>query len=182
LTAARADLVAKVRSLIPSGDVDENQVAANELAWTYARVEAAAACDDWAQATGDPTARAVAGAAIIEALEQLGMRTTLSTIGRADHLEWIAHNPPPAELGAAPEQRMLRATFRDFARARIAPRAAAINRDDLDIPEDIIQGLAELGVFGLSIREAFGGFGGVSADLWTLYVSTVKRAIIWLYA
>ena len=182
LTAARADLVAKVRSLIPSGDVDENQVAANELAWTYARVEAAAACDDWAQATGDPTARAVAGAAIIEALEQLGMRTTLSTIGRADHLEWIAHNPPPAELGAAPEQRMLRATFRDFARARIAPRAAAIHRDDLDIPEDIIQGLAELGVFGLSIPEAFGGLRGAADDFEAMPIVTEELSYVSLAA
>jgi (2S)-methylsuccinyl-CoA dehydrogenase len=49
--------------------------------------------------------------------------------------------------------------FRDFTEEQIAPRAEHIHRENADIPEDLIAGLAEIGAFGLSIPEEFGGFG-----------------------
>ena len=49
-------------------------------------------------------------------------------------------------------------TFRRFAEERIAPAAERIHRQNADIPEDIISGLGELGAFGLSIPEAYGGY------------------------
>jgi (2S)-methylsuccinyl-CoA dehydrogenase len=49
-------------------------------------------------------------------------------------------------------------TFRKFADNVIKPVADQIHRGNLDIPEEIIQGLAEIGTFGLSIPEEFGGF------------------------
>ena len=55
-------------------------------------------------------------------------------------------------------------TFRRFAQERIAPHAESIHRHDLDIPEDIIEGAAALGCFGLSIPEAYGGFAQGSED------------------
>ena len=61
------------------------------------------------------------------------------------------------DLGASAEHRLLRATLRDFAARRIAPRAQQIHREDRDVPDDVIAGIAELGLFGLSIPEAYGG-------------------------
>ena len=64
-------------------------------------------------------------------------------------------------------------TFRRFATDKIAPQAEHIHREDLDIPLDIIEGVAELGCFGLSIPEAYGGFaqGGVD-DYMAMVIAT----------
>jgi (2S)-methylsuccinyl-CoA dehydrogenase len=53
--------------------------------------------------------------------------------------------------------RMMRDTFERFATDVVAPQAEAIHRQDLTIPEDIIEGLKALGCFGLSVPERFGG-------------------------
>ena len=58
----------------------------------------------------------------------------------------------------SPEQRLLRDTVRRFARERIAPAAAAIDRDDV-FPREIYQGLAEMGLFGVALPESAGGAG-----------------------
>jgi len=62
----------------------------------------------------------------------------------------------PRHLGE--EQQMVRETFRDYAEAKVAPVAESIHRDDADLPESIIRELGEMGCFGLSIPERFGGF------------------------
>ena len=49
-------------------------------------------------------------------------------------------------------------TFRRFAENEIVPVAEEIHRKNEDIPEKIIAGLAELGAFGLSVPEEYGGF------------------------
>jgi (2S)-methylsuccinyl-CoA dehydrogenase len=49
-------------------------------------------------------------------------------------------------------------TFRRFAEEKIMPAAEGIHRRNADIPEGIISGLGELGAFGLSIPEEYGGF------------------------
>ncbi len=49
-------------------------------------------------------------------------------------------------------------TFRRFADDRLMPRAAQIHRSNSDVPEDLIRELSELGVFGLSVPEEYGGF------------------------
>lgn len=59
---------------------------------------------------------------------------------------------------------MVADTFRRFAEDKIAPQAEAIHREDRDIPDDIIEGVADLGCFGLSIPEAYGGFAQGTAD------------------
>lgn len=53
---------------------------------------------------------------------------------------------------------LARQTFGEFADQRVAPVAEEIHREDRDIPEGIISELAELGCFGLSIPERYGGF------------------------
>lgn len=53
---------------------------------------------------------------------------------------------------------LARQTFGGFADQRVAPIAEDIHRYDHDIPEDLIAELAEMGCFGLSIPEGYGGF------------------------
>ena len=47
--------------------------------------------------------------------------------------------------------------FRRFATERVAPLAEAIHRQDLTVPETLLQPLREMGAFGLSIPERYGG-------------------------
>ena len=59
--------------------------------------------------------------------------------------------------GLNDEKELVRSTFQRFADEVVAPRAEAIHREDLDIPEGLIQQAAELGCFGTCIPERFGG-------------------------
>ncbi len=52
---------------------------------------------------------------------------------------------------------MMRDTFRRFADDVVAPLAEEIHRHDLDIPDEILEPLKEMGMFGLSIPESYGG-------------------------
>ena len=68
---------------------------------------------------------------------------------------------------------MVQDTFRRFADEKLSPIAEHIHRHNDDIPEDIITGLAEMGAFGLSISEEYGGFAsGDESDYIGMVVST----------
>ncbi len=68
---------------------------------------------------------------------------------------------------------LVRETFHRFAADRIRPVAEHIHRHNDDIPEEIISGLAEIGGFGLSVPEAYGGFAaGGDADYLAMCVAT----------
>ena len=54
---------------------------------------------------------------------------------------------------------MVQDTFRRFAEQKLAPIAEHIHRTNGDIPEEIVEGLAEMGAFGLSIPAEYGGYG-----------------------
>jgi (2S)-methylsuccinyl-CoA dehydrogenase len=85
-----------------------------------------------------------------------------------------------AGLAASPGDRhldndfqLVAETFRRFAEDRIAPVAERIHRLNADIPEEVIAGLGELGAFGLSIPEEYGGFaGGGEHDYMGMVVAT----------
>jgi len=57
----------------------------------------------------------------------------------------------------AGELEMIQDQFRRFAAELVAPMAEEIHRKDLTVPEDLLQPLREMGVFGLSIPEQYGG-------------------------
>ena len=68
---------------------------------------------------------------------------------------------------------LVRATFARFAVEVIGPLAEDIHRNNLDVPENIISGLAEMGAFGLSIPENYGGFAsGSENDYLAMVVAT----------
>src|SRR2546426_7016187 len=54
---------------------------------------------------------------------------------------------------------MARASARSFARKEVAPIAERIHRHDELVPESIIRRMAELGYFGMSVPEEYGGQG-----------------------
>ncbi len=62
------------------------------------------------------------------------------------------------DFGLGDSVELLRQTVADFARDRIAPRAAAIDRDNL-FPRDLWPELGELGLLGITVEEQFGGAG-----------------------
>ncbi|MBN9409267.1 MAG: acyl-CoA/acyl-ACP dehydrogenase [Burkholderiales bacterium] len=71
---------------------------------------------------------------------------------------------------------MVQNAFRRFAAEVVAPQAEALHRHDLTIPESLLQPLREMGVFGLSIPERFGGIGPDGRDD-TLQMVLVTEAL-----
>ncbi len=129
------DLLARVRA-------DPDDVGRYELAWAAARAEAADAAREWAANTGDELAGLIAAAAEGVEDDSLEQARRLARIGGL--------LKPTEDLGADEEQRLLRARFREFADRVVRPRAAAIHRQQLPIPDEIIEGAAGLGLFNLS--------------------------------
>lgn len=52
---------------------------------------------------------------------------------------------------------MAQDAFRRFAHDHVAPQAEKIHRNDLTVPDDILDGMRAMGAFGLSIPENYGG-------------------------
>jgi (2S)-methylsuccinyl-CoA dehydrogenase len=58
-----------------------------------------------------------------------------------------------------PEHEAIRKAVRDFAEKQVAPIADRYDRENGEIPTEILKGMAELGYFGLTVPEAYGGLG-----------------------
>jgi (2S)-methylsuccinyl-CoA dehydrogenase len=67
--------------------------------------------------------------------------------------------------GLDEELEMIRDQFRRYADEKVIPRAHDWHLKDELIPMEVIQELAEMGVFGLTIPEAYGGFGLSKASM-----------------
>ena len=67
--------------------------------------------------------------------------------------------------GLGDELEMIRAQFRRFADEKVAPQAQGWHLKDALIPMEIIEALAGMGVFGLTIPEEFGGLGLSKASM-----------------
>jgi (2S)-methylsuccinyl-CoA dehydrogenase len=91
-------------------------------------------------------------------------------------LEAVAATLPESGTGPRhlPEEFELAAdTFRRFAADKIRPVAEHVHRTNSDIPEDVMAGLAELGGFGLSVPEEYGGFAtGGDSEYLAMVVAT----------
>lgn len=62
-----------------------------------------------------------------------------------------------AQVPISDELAIIRDQFTRFAAETVAPLAEAVHRQDLIVPDELLQPLREMGVFGLSIPEQYGG-------------------------
>jgi alkylation response protein AidB-like acyl-CoA dehydrogenase len=74
------------------------------------------------------------------------------------------------------EQREVVSLVRQFTDERIIPVASKLERDDT-FPDDIVEGLKELGLFGFTIPERYGGLG---LDLTTYALSVAELSRGWM--
>ena len=162
----------RLASLGPGG-LDDNQAVAYDVAHSAAATETATSA--LAYGRRGPVEAALAAAFVAEAVWDVATRT----LGRED--AWglrpgsfdaatdflQGHRDPVWLAGLAGESgprhldgdfELVAETFRRFAEERIEPVAEEIHRRNADIPEAIISGLGQLGAFGLSIPEEYGGF------------------------
>ncbi len=89
----------------------------------------------------------------------------------ADTLAALADVEGPRHLND--EFELVQDAFRRYAEEQIKPVAEHIHRTNGDIPEEIIEGLAEMGAFGLSISEEYGGYAsGGESDYIGMVIAT----------
>jgi (2S)-methylsuccinyl-CoA dehydrogenase len=179
-SARRAvDLAASVveaasRHLASTGaDVDNDQVIAYDLAHGAAAVETARTVLEYGE-RGEVEAR-LGCAFIADVVHDLSAKCLWREAqwgiepgaldGAADFVR--AYRGPDSLAALCGEQgprhldhdfELVQDTFRRFAEDEIRPLAEEIHRHNEDIPEKIIQGLAQLGAFGVSIPEEYDGF------------------------
>ena len=91
-------------------------------------------------------------AAVHSLLRRCGSEALLRAIGRAACESRGRLEPPQDEM-----LEQVREAVREFAENEVAPHAERIHREDADVPEELIAKMGELGYFGLSIPEAYGG-------------------------
>src|SRR5216117_1156206 len=84
-----------------------------------------------------------------------------------------------AETGLVPiddEQRAIVETVRDFVEREVIPVADELEHRD-EFPEKIVEGMKELGLFGLTVPEEYGGAG---LDLMTYAMAGVELSRGWM--
>ena len=77
-----------------------------------------------------------------------------------------------------PQQELFKKTVREFCEEKIAPRSREIEEKADLIPEDIIKEMVELGIFGVTIPEQYGGSASLGEEMIyaTLAVHEIARA------
>jgi (2S)-methylsuccinyl-CoA dehydrogenase len=181
-------VIAAVKQIAGLADLDTEQVVAYDLAHAAAAARTAEAVLEYAR--HGETERRIACAFIADALSDLAGRS----LGRekawgidpdwlAPVAEFVCKYKDPVFLSSLcgqegdrhldPDFALVRETFHRFAEEQLRPRAEHIHRANDDIPEEVIRGLAEMGAFGLSIPEEFGGFAaGTESDYLGMVVAT----------
>jgi (2S)-methylsuccinyl-CoA dehydrogenase len=177
-----------IRHLAASGGPDRHQVLAYDLAHAAAQVAASRAMLDYG-AKGDLEAR-ITCAFVADMVHDLITRLTgreamwglddpplrdvhsfLERFRATAFVAALADQPGPRHL--AGDLEMVQDTFRSFADKEIAPHAEHVHRHNGDVPEDLIAGLAEMGVFGLSVPAEYGGYSeGGDAEYIAMVVAT----------
>jgi (2S)-methylsuccinyl-CoA dehydrogenase len=190
VATARSAVEAAARRLAAHGRgaVDFDQTIAYDLAHSAAAVETARAAVDYgakgtveaalgcafaAEAVWDVASR-VLGRESLWGLEEGWAEPARGFLAAHRDPAWLASLAgQPGARHLDPDFEMVADTFRRFGDERIGPAAEHIHRENGDIPEDIIAGLGELGAFGLSIPEEYGGFAvGSEHDYLGMVVAT----------
>ena len=194
--AGAAEAVALAQRLVDAacaavranGGVDANQVVAYDVAHAAAAVATARSTLQYGE-RGDVEA-AIANAFVADVVADL----TGKVAGRealwgiepgwaAPAEDFLRSQRDPAVLAAlataegprhlGEDFELVRETFHRFAEEKVRPHAEHVHRANDDIPEAVIEGLAELGGFGLSVPEEYGGFAsGGESDYMGMVVAT----------
>lgn len=85
------------------------------------------------------------------------LRNALSTEAYVRAAEKIRERGNAGDYGLSEDHKAMRESFEKFAKTEVEPIAEKVHRHDLLIPEDIITKLGEMGCFGLTIPEKYGG-------------------------
>ncbi|MDA2954863.1 MAG: acyl-CoA/acyl-ACP dehydrogenase [Actinomycetota bacterium] len=162
-----------VRTLATTGGPDKQQVLAYDLAHAGAAVETARSMLDYgakgeleatltcafvADMVHDLTSRLI-GHEKLWGVDSSILEESSDFVEKyldPNLLSSLANQSGPRHLDD--DYEMVQDTFRSFANKVIAPHAEHVHRENLDVPEDIISGLSEIGAFGLSIPIEYGGF------------------------
>ena len=182
------NVIADATRQLAARSLDDEQVVAYDVAHAAAAVEVARSMVDYG-AHGDVEAR-LACAFVADTVHDLAAKV----LGREDEwgvkpdaletaLPFVASYRAPAFLAALAGEEasshldadfeLVAETFRRFAEDKVRPVAEHVHRTNADIPEEIISGLAEMGGFGLSVPEEYGGFAsGGESDYMGMVVAT----------
>lgn len=188
IEAAASVVGSGVATLTASGGPDANQLLAYDIAHAAAQVAAARALLDYG---GKGTIEAqITCAFAADMIHDLITRTAgresvwgvaIGALGSAQpflqkfrspaFVASLSQSPGPRHLDD--EMTMVADTFRGFADKVIKPHAERVHRENADVPEEIVQGLAEMGAFGLSVPVEYGGFSeGGSNEYIAMVVAT----------
>lgn len=167
--------------------LDATQVPSFELAWAAAELLAAETClaqlrDDSTEVDVRLGLLFAADAAVsvLARLEALHLDLDLPTqdlrkLRDAPHWDALLRSAAGAqalaqagdaviaargEVGEVPldeSHALAQESFRRFAQEVVAPQAEQIHRENLTVPESLLQPLREMGVFGLSVPQQYGG-------------------------
>ena len=162
-----------IRHLAGIGGPDVHQVVAYDIAHAASavataralldygakgEVEALITCAYTADMAHDLVSR-LAGRETAWGVDVAPMRASqsfLETFRSPELLASLATVAGPRHL--ADDYELVQDTFRAFAEKVIAPRAEHVHRNNDDVPEEVISGLAEMGAFGLSVPAEYGGY------------------------
>jgi (2S)-methylsuccinyl-CoA dehydrogenase len=107
----------------------------------------------------------------VDADELSPARSFVATWRNPAVLAALADDEGPRHL--AEDFELVQDTFRRFAVDQVVPQAEAIHRHNTDIPESLIGGLADMGLFGLSVPASYGGFAeGGESDYYGMVIAT----------
>jgi (2S)-methylsuccinyl-CoA dehydrogenase len=185
---AEEALGAAKQAMAALGGVEQNQAVAYDLAHSAAALRTAGAVIGYGSLGTDEAA--IACAFVADALADILARTSgreelwgLTRDWADPAARFLAAWRDPRRLAALcgiegsrnldPDFEMVRETFHRFAEERVRPVAEHVHRHNADIPEEVISGLAELGAFGLSVPERYGGFAtGGESDYMGMVIAT----------
>ena len=179
LTAMQQSATAALVAHIGDNGVDAAQSAAYQLAFAGAEIAAFGALvesEDMADRTMRDTLAGVFAAQVLpetvlrcdrvmaacgadaDLFASLPMyRSLLAGTSGTAGAEIMAGGTAYRDIATGEASDMARSSFWRFGQDVVAPLAARIHRDDLTVPEAILAPLREMGAFGLSVPERFGG-------------------------
>jgi (2S)-methylsuccinyl-CoA dehydrogenase len=173
INTARVMVDTAIATLIAKGGPDANQTLAYDIAHVAAAVETSRGllaygakgtaegnitCAFTADMVHDFITRLI-GREKLWGVDPSGLASAqdfVQTYRDPSFLASLADQPSPRHLNA--EFEMVQDTFRSFGTKVIAPKAEHVHRENSDVPEEIIAGLAEIGAFGLSVPVEYEGF------------------------